>query len=279
MTRLHIPWLNRQMIFGAFAAIAVVAVAAQVAAALLASPIASVNTGRLNVREGPSAGYRVIATISIGTDVEMFGRNADASWVQIRLSNGATGWVSSLYLNSNMIFNDLPITASTAEPYGWVTTGRLNMRTGPGTQFPIVATLTQYDTVSIIGISPDGNWALIRAFSLTGWANAGFVGFSVDPSFLPRLDPAAQLTSPPLGPVPTFGDGLSIPAQLNVYSAPSITSPVLRVVGSGTAFDLAGRDPSATWIQVLFSDGAVGWVDWGNIGLSISAWDLPIKTQ
>src|SRR5262249_37099757 len=145
----------------------------------------------------------------------------------------------------------LPITAATAEPYGWITTGRLNMRTGPGTMFPIVATLTQYDTVSIIGVSPDGNWALIRAFSLTGWANAGFVGFSVAPGLLPRIDPATVVTSPPTGAVPTFGDGLSIPPQLNVYSGPSITSPVVRTVASGTSFDLAGRDPSATWIQVV----------------------------
>src|SRR6187402_485291 len=111
------PSINRRTALGAFGSLAAMAVAAQLMAALT-NPTASVNTGRLNVREGPSAGYLVIATVSFGTDVELLGRNADASWAQVRLATGQVGWASTLYLSSQTIFNDLPIVSNTAEPYG-----------------------------------------------------------------------------------------------------------------------------------------------------------------
>jgi uncharacterized protein YgiM (DUF1202 family) len=271
------PSITRRAALGAFGSLAAMAVAAQMLAALT-NPTASVNTGRLNVREGPSAGYLVIATVSYGTDVELLGRNADASWAQVRLATGQVGWASTLYLSSQSMFNDLPIVSNTAEPYGYVSTGRLNVRTGPGVGFPIIQTLTQYDTIAIVGLSPDGNWMLIRAFSKLGWVNAGFIISSVGAN-LPRIDPATVTTAPAMGPVPIFGTGLSIPATLNVYQLPSITSPVLRVIGTGTGLNLAGRDATLGWVKVVLPDGTIGWVNTNNIGLSVYVEDLPVIAQ
>lgn len=49
----------------------------------------------VNVREGPGTGFAPIATASPGTIVEVIGRNADESWIKIRLEDGREGWVAA----------------------------------------------------------------------------------------------------------------------------------------------------------------------------------------
>jgi N-acetylmuramoyl-L-alanine amidase len=263
--------------FAAIAGVALLAAALPVAA-MLTSPTATVNTGRLNVREGPGAGYLAVATVSQGDGLELVGRNPDASWAQVRIATGQVGWVSTYYILTYMNLYDLPVTSTVVEPHAYVWTGRLNMRTGPGTGYPIIATLTEYDTIAMVGRSADGNWLLIRWSGLLGWANAGFIAASVPTSTLTTYDPMTQ-TSPPAGPVPHYGTGLSIPQALTVYQSPSITAPAAGTIPSGTSMLLVGRDATAGWVKIFLPSGTQGWVISTSIGTSIYATDLPVLAQ
>lgn len=282
MTSLHIPWLsprfNRPTMFAALAVVAVVAAALPVAS-LLSSGTAMVNTGRLNVREAPGAGYLVVATVSQGDALELLGRNPDASWAQVRTAAGQEGWVSTYYIIASTNLYDLPVTSTIVEPHGYVWTGRLNMRTGPGTNYPIIATMTQYDTIAMVGRAPDGRWNLIRWNGLLGWVNAGFVASSVPTATLPTYDPFTTQTSAPAGPVPYYGTGLSIPASLDVYSAPGVTGAAAGSIASGTNVLLIGRDDSAGWVKVVLPGGSQGWVIAPGLGMTIYATDLPVAAQ
>lgn len=271
-------WMNKPAIFTSMAVAAVVLAAIPTAMAL-SSPTAVVNTGRLNIREGPGVGYRAVATISQGDDVELLGRNADASWAQVRIAGGQVGWSSTAYLSTNIFFNTLPVVAANVELYAFVSTGMLNIRTGPGVGYPIIVTLNQYDTVSLVGRIANGDWLLIRTNSLLGWANAGFIGSSVPNATLPILDPATTVTAAPAGPVPHYGTALSIPPQLDVYTAPSLTSALVGAIPSGTQLLLAGRDATAGWAKVVLPGGGVGWVNANNIGTSIFVIDMPVLAQ
>jgi uncharacterized protein YgiM (DUF1202 family) len=268
--------MNRNVMFAALAG--VVLLAAIPAAAVLTSSTAVVNTGRLNVREGPAVGYRAVSTVSQWETVELLGRLPDTSWVQVRTAAGQVGWVSTLYLLPNMNMYELPIAATTIEPYAYVSTGRLNLRTGPGTTYPIAMTLTQYDTVSVVGKSPDGNWLLVRWNSALGWANAGFVVNSGINAYAPVFNPATTTVAPPAGPVPHYGTGISIPPALNVYQGAG-GEAVVTTLASGTTFLLTGRNASTSWIQIALPTGAVGWVSAGEIGASIYLTDLPVLAQ
>lgn len=73
---------------------------------------ATVTTSILNVRAGPGLTFAPFTTVSQGQVVSLLGRNADNSWLQVRLSDGRTGWLSSQFVIANLVLSTLPLTAS-----------------------------------------------------------------------------------------------------------------------------------------------------------------------
>ncbi|MCB0083352.1 MAG: PD40 domain-containing protein [Caldilineaceae bacterium] len=74
---------------------------------------ALVRTGeqRLNVRSGPGTDYPVIGKAAAGSTVAIIARNADQSWLQIRLDgiDGGFGWVATPFVAVTAPLGDLPI--------------------------------------------------------------------------------------------------------------------------------------------------------------------------
>lgn len=56
--------------------------------------------GPVNIRSGPGLGYNVIGGLNANSTAAIVGRNADASWWQIRLSDVERGWVASFVVES-----------------------------------------------------------------------------------------------------------------------------------------------------------------------------------
>jgi hypothetical protein len=65
----------------------------------------------LNVRQGPGAGFAAIDLLSRGQTVPLLGRNPPATWVEIQLPDGRTGWVNSSFMSSDYAYFNLPITS------------------------------------------------------------------------------------------------------------------------------------------------------------------------
>jgi len=63
----------------------------------------------------------------------------------------------------------------------------LNVRQGPGTNYPAVATLAQNDQVTVIGRNADNTWLAIRLDGGAAWVIAESVGFEGDKSQLPLV--------------------------------------------------------------------------------------------
>ena len=156
------------------------------AAAVPASgPEATIVTGRLNVRTGPGPGYGIVETVSHWDKVYLLGRTGDLSWVYIQVSwNGAMGWVSSRYVETEVLFSSLPILAQ-APPWGVVQTGLLNVRSGPGTDFDVVTTVYLGRMVTLIGRTADNSWAKVVANGVEGWATTLHISASAPISTLP----------------------------------------------------------------------------------------------
>jgi hypothetical protein len=57
--------------------------------------------GAVNIRSGPGINYNVIGTLNADTTVPITGRNSDASWWQIGITNGTNGWVSGSVVNAS----------------------------------------------------------------------------------------------------------------------------------------------------------------------------------
>lgn len=59
-----------------------------------------VSGNRVNMRAGPSTGDRVVAVLEAGTPVEALGPT-DGPWVNIRIPDGRSGYVSGQFLAGN----------------------------------------------------------------------------------------------------------------------------------------------------------------------------------
>ena len=63
----------------------------------------------LTVRSEPSLGGEAIAYLSNGQAVTLLARNPFTIWIQVRLANGSTGWVSGRFLTPNAPMSNLPV--------------------------------------------------------------------------------------------------------------------------------------------------------------------------
>lgn len=63
----------------------------------------------LNLRRGPGVDFSQVHVLGRGDMVDMIGRNNAATWIQIRLADGQTGWVNAFYLNNAAPLSLLPV--------------------------------------------------------------------------------------------------------------------------------------------------------------------------
>lgn len=130
-----------------------------------AGTLAAINTGRLNVRTGPSIAYPAITSLPFNTEVILLGRATGTTWVQIRLPNAQVGWVNFLYLRSFATLDSLPITWATPVP-----------PTSPGVPPPSTAlfhTVRAGETLKTIAARYGTTWQNLAA--LNNLANPNFI--------------------------------------------------------------------------------------------------------
>lgn len=70
----------------------------------------TVRASALNVRSGPAVNYVRVSLVYENNAVTIVGRNSAGTWVQLRLANGALGWVNASYLNISGNVYMLPVT-------------------------------------------------------------------------------------------------------------------------------------------------------------------------
>ncbi|VAW43525.1 hypothetical protein MNBD_CHLOROFLEXI01-1700 [hydrothermal vent metagenome] len=261
---------------------------------------AVIATGALNVRSGPSITYDVVTVVNQGNVVNLLGRNADSSWAYIQTATAATGWVnaSSSYITPSVAISSLdvvttsatatptatgtviptstatptptntPTAASPAAASAVVATGALNVRSGPGVTYSVVATTGQGQTVTLLGRNANSSWAKIRLSNGTeGWVNSSLITPAVSISSLPLADSPAA----PQPPVPVAPG-----AVLSLRSGPSFNFPVTGSVHQGLQVTAVGRNANSSWLKVQLSDGQQGWIGVQYVQLTIPVTNLPI---
>lgn len=159
---------------------------------------ATVTSYRLNVRRGPGTNFAIITKLNTGDVVNLTGyRNGDATWVQVALPNGTTGWVSALYIRSSIPISGLiPVTGTTPSPNpppvgatGTVITGMLNVRTGPGVGYVAFTTISNGTTVNLLARDASATWVkVILRDGRQGWVNASFLTTSIPVINLPVVN-------------------------------------------------------------------------------------------
>jgi uncharacterized protein YgiM (DUF1202 family) len=138
-----------------------------------------------------------------------------------------------------------PATPEPATPVGATSTG-LNVRTGPGTGYPVLGWLESGQNVEITGVCPDGAWWQIRfvgAEGERGWVSAAYVTAR-------NTENVPILTPPPVPPTPMTVTGW----RGEYYNTPDLSgTPVLVREDAAVNFDWGAGAPAAGMFADDFS--------------------------
>lgn len=235
-----------------------------------------------NVRSGPSVTFDVIAELGQGQVIEATGRSdAFSNWLQVNLGT-QRGWVAYFTVSVNGEVANLPIvevavpiatptevpleSLSVASSDLYVTAyRRVNVRTGPGTDYAVIDTLQPGQTADIIGSSGDANeWLQIDLGYATGWIAYFVVSINgeladLDTIVLPLLPDETTAI------LDDTSDGLLNQAivitrfNTNLREEPVLGSEVIDIVPYETTVQVLERTEDNRWLRVRHRD-VVGWL-------------------
>ena len=123
------------------------------------------NAGTLNVRNGAGTSYTKIGSLSDGNKVEIVGESN--GWYKIKYNNGY-GYVSKSYISSNP-----PVNNNTTKT-GIVNTASLNVRSGAGTSYSKIGSLSKGTKVEIL--DEKSGWYKVKLTNgTTGWVSGQYI--------------------------------------------------------------------------------------------------------
>ena len=142
---------------------------------------ATVNTGRLNVRDNPNATATVLTKINLNETYPVVGKNGDSSWYQINV-NGITGWVSARFVNISGSQTVNVVSGSAQGVAQPVDTGidatalaTVNVRSAPSTRgTTILAKMQRNEVVRIVGRTANNAWWQVNYKGTIGWVSSTY---------------------------------------------------------------------------------------------------------
>jgi uncharacterized protein YraI len=146
----------------------------------------------------------------------------------------------------------------------------LNVRQGPGTNFPILTVVSQGTVLQLAGFrDQSGTWVLVTTPSgVTGWSYSPLLSTTYPIMSLPVW--SGEDTPPSTQPTGTVAGVY----YLNVRTEPNGT--VITAVPGGTQVALLGRDADTYWLKVSLPNGVQGWVASRYIQTTYPVQSLPV---
>ncbi|MBE2271744.1 MAG: SH3 domain-containing protein [Anaerolinea sp.] len=136
-----------------------------------------------------------------------------------------------------------------------VSTGAVNVRSGPGMQFGSLATLPFGFGVNLVARNVEGNWVLVSLTNgVSGWINVNYLYVAGNVYTLPISETPVQPAVVPTGSITGY-------LTANVRTAPDPNGQIVATAPLGTAVTLLGRNYNATWVQIRLPNGTTGWVE------------------
>jgi uncharacterized protein YraI len=251
-------------------------------------PVTAVAFRAINVRSGPSTDYEIVGQLYEGQIVSVIGRSdPQSNWLLID-HDGEIGWVAffTVALTGDPTTVEIVGTASANTPLAtlqpsptailegaqsalYVTAyRRVNVRSGPGTEFSIVDVLAPGETADIVGSSGEDNeWIKIRTDDQTGWVAYFVVNVSGNLSALV----ASESTAAELQPSFIAQAAVTVPAlesnqvllitrfNTNLRAEPHFGAEVVTVVPYETTLEAEARTADSNWLRVSYN-GETGWL-------------------
>ena len=215
-----------------------------------ADPIGTARTTAvLNIRTGPSTGYRSLGLLDNGETVTVL-ENCGNGWYAVRTSSNTFGYCSGDYLRVTLGTSPAPqpeptpqpSEPDTATPWNGRTTAFVNLRSGPSTGYRIYLTVPLGDAITILDRSNAG-WYRVQYGSYTGYMSSDYIdvlGAVEETPTTPSSEPDAD----------TRWNGRTT-AFVNLRSGPSTGYRIYLTVPLGDAITILDRSNSG-WYRVQY---------------------------
>ncbi len=225
-------------------------------------PIAIIANNAVRARSGPDQVYPKLGEFNAGVELTFIARNEDATWWQLCCLDGQQVWVFGelLDIQGNVgdvpIANDIPPTPTptpipsptptpTPSAYIVVANPRVNVRSGPGSNFKVLGVVERGDRLTILGRNYLSDWWQVCCIDgETGWIIDRLVKTEGPIS---RVKVPPGLPAPKTTPRPTFTFSLTPTATPNPALLPmKLTGRELFPFGDNDYFraGVKVRDPS-----------------------------------
>lgn len=196
----------------------------------------SIKADLINVREGPGLSYRVVSKVKKGDTLPLVKEEGD--WLLVEVSSGKSGWVANWLVsktsNPSVSNNHSTIT---------VTTNGLRVRSGPGTEFSVIGTLSNGAVLQVL--EQDGNWIKVKTPSGDGWVANEFVQITS------RNEVSQKKNSSSI-------TGVITADSLNVRSSPSMQSEIIGKLTNGETIQILSEQ--GKWVEIQYS-GKKAWIN------------------
>jgi len=128
-----------------------------------------------------------------------------------------------------------------------VNTGNLNVRSGPGPQFSVIAVAPGGTVLPVLGTNSDNSWYLVAASAGAGWVDVSFTLARGNFAFVPlvRVPPPAPVI--PVNQPAT----LQLPGTAEIPVLQPQIAPASVIVNTGNLNARSGPGPQYTVIAVL----------------------------
>ena len=129
--------------------------------------------------------------------------------------------------------------------------GDLNVRAGPGTEYPVVGGATLGQEFAVTGKNADGSWWQIDLDGQPGWIFAPYVT-AVDTENVPVVAAGESEMMEKRAFVTVNGD-------MNVRNGPGTDYAVIGPATFGQKYDITGQSEDGEWWRIEY-DGQPGWI-------------------
>ena len=205
-------------------------------------------SGALNVRSGAGTSYSVIGSLSNGANVEIV--ETSGSWYKIKYGSGY-GYVSKDYVTVSSSSNSNSSSSGSTSNSGNSTTtttqsgtikvsGALNVRSGAGTGYSVIGSLSNGANVEIVETS--GSWYKIKYGSGYGYVSKDYVTVS-----------SSSSNSGSSSSTTTQSGTIKVSDALNVRSGAGTSYSVIGSLSNGANVEIV--ETSGSWYKIKYGSG------------------------
>ncbi|MFY0782360.1 SH3 domain-containing protein [Peribacillus simplex] len=200
----------------------------------------------VNVREGAGLSFPIVKKLAKGESYPIL--KEDGDWIEIRIGVGKTGWVANWLVERKSESDTNQVKKESGQ--GMISGSSVRVRTGPGTTFQTVGSLSKGTAVDII--EKNENWIKVKTADIEGWVSSDYLKLPASSGNAAKKDSTKEIETNQ-----SVKTGVTLVDRLNVRSEPSKSCAALGKLNNNTAVTVYRVENE--WAEIDFQ-GVRGWV-------------------